>query len=671
LKQYFASLPTNDLVPKLIGKVKSFNTYIERGGLRKKWERSEDLYYGRHHGEGGAGHASIVEAGDNGELQTFSVNHYRNLIKHILALTTSEKPSFDPKAKNTDLESLQQTRLAGNILDSYMADKRLGRHFTSAAERALIYGKGFLYLTWNPSLGRPYSTQPAVNQDGSQVLDEKGQPKEKIIYEGEPEACAKSPIDVIYDPNLRDWSKNKWVIVREWENRWDLLARHPQFESEILSSDADEELDKFSDRTVDDNNDEDPDLIPVYHFYHAKSDAVLSGRYTKFLNSGTALFDGAIPYKKLPVFRITPGEQFDSAEGYSDAFDIMALQEVVNVLYSIPFSNQQALGIQFIHLPDGCTLAETSFKGLAVLKGGPPGTEPKALQLTSTASEVFTNTEKVENVMQKLIGINSTVRGDPESNLKSNVALGRMQAMAMQYMSGYQKSYAELNEDGGTFLICDLIQPFAKTERLIAMAGKANRNAMASFTGDDLNQIDRVEVDLGNPLTKTAAGRIEFAENLLAKGAIDIKQYIQIAETGSIETVFESEESEPELIRKENESLMEGKPVQAVVGDRHLAHSKEHKVVMNDPMLRSLAAQGDQKAIAIIQAVTAHIQQHEELHATQTPFFTMLSGEPPPPPPPMMMGPPPDGMAPPPQGPPPPPPGPDGAPNGPPPPAAA
>lgn len=648
-KRNFATLPPEEIVKTLSARATAFYKYIDSCGLRGKWRRSEDLFFGRHHGEA-EGHASVVQAGDNGELASYGVNHYRNLIKHILALTTSQRPSLDPKAKNTDLASIQQTRLAGNILDSYMTDKRLGRHMSGAAERSLVKSKGFMYMPWNPSLGKPYTTQA--------IQGENGQVHEKIVYEGDIDAIAKSPEDVIYNPKLRDWTKSKWVIIRGWESRWDLAARYPDKAEKILGLTSEDEIDPSAGtRKLDDEwFSVDDELVATYEFYHVKTDSVPNGRYVKFLNGDISLYDGPIPYKRLPIFRIAPGDVFDSCEGYTDAYDIMALQEVVNVLYSIPFTNQQALGVQFLHLPDGCELSETMFKGLAVLKGGAPGTEPRALQLTSTAAEVFTNIQKVEGAMEKLSGINSTVRGDPEHNLKSGLALGRMQTMAIQFASNFQKSWAELNEDVGSFLF-ELLKTYAKTERIAAIAGKSNKGSMIAFTGDDIKDIERVEVNLGNPLARTAAGRLEMADKFFEKGQITVKQYMQIASTGQLDSIFESEESELELIRKENEDLMDGKPVSAIIGDMHLAHAKEHKTVINDPMIRSLAAQGDSQAIAIIQAVTSHIQEHEQLYMTQTPFFGMMSGEPPPPPPPMpppLPGP--DGGLPPPEmGPPPPP----------------
>jgi len=636
---YFAQSQMSELLPKLVGKIKHFNDHCERNGMRSRWETGHKLYYGEHLGESGGRSTSVQYGGDAGELTAFGVNHYRNLIKLTQSVATGQKPSYDPRAKNTDLQSIQQTRLANNILDAYVTEKRMGRHLMATSERSLVYSIGFSYMTWEPQLGRPYTTKQETDENGNVV--------EKVIYEGDVSIRSKSPFDVMYDTNLTEWSQNRWVIVRELENRWDLIARYPEMSEQIKAFEADDSLDMRSraSKWVNQNIDagEENDLVPVYHFYHLRTESMPNGRYVKFLGDNLGLYDGPIPYRKrLPIFRMTPGERFDTADGYSDALDIMVLQQVVNVLYSTAFTNQQAFGTQAIWMPDGCEISATQLgKGLAVLKGGPPGSQPIPLQLTATPREIFENITLIENSMQKLMGMNSAMRGDPDHNLKSGVALARLQAMAIQYSSSLQKAWAELLEDTGSFLL-ELLQDFANTERMVALAGKHNKGAMQSFTGQDLNQIERVAVDLGNPIQNTTSGRIEMAESLLSQGAITAKQYIQVAISGNLDTATEASQSQEELIRKENESLMSGEPVRAVVGDAHIMHSQEHMTVINDPMLRTLAAQGDQQAIAIVMAVTEHINEHKMLHAQQEPFWTMLTGEPPPPPPmPGPMGPPP------------------------------
>jgi len=666
---YFASKPTLELLADLKEKTKKYYTYKEKTGDAKKWRKSFDLYYGYHVDEGD--NTQISHVGDDDELTAYGINHYRNLVKHVLALTCSQKPKFDFRAKNTDSKSLQQGKLANNVIDSYLVEKRMGRHMKQAAERSLVFKEGFVYQQWDTSLGRQLMAEPVFEEDGiTPKLDEEKKPVKKIRYEGDPSMISKSPWDVIRDVNLRDWAKCNWVIVKEYENKYDLAARYPDKADEILSlGDTDEDKEFNISRKMSRLfNENDSDIIPCYHFYHLPSAAVPSGRFTKYLTAKLDLYDGAYPYinesgnNMLPVHRITPGEMFDTTDGYTEFNDIMVLQQVVNVLMSTAFTNEQAFGVQAIWMPDGCNLAaEQVGKGMMVLKGGAPGSEPKAIQLTATPAEIFKNAQYVESAMEKLSGINSVVRGDPESSLKSGAALGRMQAMAIQYSSNFQQSWAELQEDSGTFLL-RMLQSFANTKRIGALAGKSNRGSMTAWTGKDLDMIDRLVCDLGNPMASTLAGRMDQADKWLDKGLIkDPSQYIQAVETGSIEPMTESPMSRLELIRKENEMLMDGRKPFAMVGDSHIQHAQEHRVILDDPEIRAAAINGDQTAIQIVQNTTNHIMEHSNLQNTQDPFWFVVSGEQPPPPP--MQGPPPPEAGPGPQGPMPPPPPPVGPPQ--------
>lgn len=655
--KHFASLESEELLIDLKLKNDTFDKYMTKTGQFKQWKKAYDLYYGKHV-NGKDGH-ELADVGDEGELSAFGVNHFRNLVKHVMALTCSQKPSYDFRAVNSDQRSMQQARLANNILDQILVEKRMGRHMKTAAEISLVFKVGYTYTKWDPSLGRPYSTQMKHNETGEQV--------EKIVYEGEPAVSSLPPWRVKYDPRLKDWTKNKWGLIKSFENKFDLGARHPELSDRIEKLKYDWDKTEFSymkDKEFEVLSDIGDELVPIYEFYHLPTDAVPNGRYMKYAGD-IVLSDGGYQYrKKLPIHRITPSEDIESVDGYTEFVDIMVLQTVVNILYAIPFNNQQAFGVQAIHLPDGCNLtSEQIGKGLVVLKGGPPGSEPKPIQLTASPAEVFKNIEFIEKAMEKLSGVNSVIRGDPEAGLKSGVALGRLQAMAIQFSSNFQQSWAELQEDVGTFILY-MLQDFAQTERMVAMAGKHNKGSMQSFVGKDIDLIDRVVCDLGNPLARVYAGRMEMAEKLLDKGLIKSPdQYFNLINTGNLDSITEGPTSELELVRRENEELMDGRSVKSIVGDKHIFHSQEHRVILSDPTLRAQADAGDELAMAIVQNTLAHIEEHKRLHLTQDPFWFGISGESPPPPPPMMPPGPPPGEGPPPgpQGPGmPPPPGPMG-----------
>lgn len=661
--KYFASLKVEDLLPKLSEKIKIFDDHLERTGMARRAEKAEQLYFGRHMGEKGSGMTEVARVGDDGELSAFGVNLFRNLIQHRIALTTSQKLTPDPRAVNSDVTSLQQTRLGRNILEFYEANKKIGEAKAQAAERSLVNAVSYVYMGWNRRLGKPIGTKDAVDAKGQPILGADNQPKQRLEYEGDLFARPKSLNEVVFDPLIQDWSQNKWVIIEDYENKWDLAEEHPEHAEAILGITAENSFRATMSayrRRQTNISPESQDLIPVYHFYHLKCDSVLPGRYTKFVDTKTALYDGPIPYQDkfesyLPVRRIAPGEMFTAAFGHSDAFDTITLQQVLNVLYSTIFTNQEAFGIQLVQIPQGSEVAPAHVKGLAFIKT-PPGADSqvRGVNLTTTPAEIFKNAEMIEKMMTQLQGLNSVVTGDPDHNLKSGAALGRLQAMAIQFASNFQRQWAGLNEDCWTFEL-KLLKWFAKSERMISLAGKRNKNAMISFTGDDLSMIDRVVVDIGNPLAHTAAGRLELADGLLKEGKITLSQYFEVMETGTLDPITEAEASEEDLLQKENELFLEAKPVMAMVGDRHKAHIKAHKSILNDPLLREQASAGDPKAMAVVEAVQAHIMEHINLERSQDIVWFAVSGEEPPPPPPMpppgAMGPPPDGQAPPPPGP--------------------
>lgn len=661
MNKYFATETPEQILPLLFKRIKDHNDYNENKGLARFWKESTDFYFGKQVTEK---NNDIASYGEEEEFKAVSANHYRNLVKHQIALTCSSKSSFDYRAINNDLESKQQARLGNSIVDYYLSEKRMFRHMKKAAEISLVCRTAFNYQYWDNSLGKPYGIK--------EVKDDQGESKVKIIYEGDAEMTSLTPWHVFFNPKIKDWTKNKWVIVVTFENKYDLASRYHENYDAIVNFDDESNHDAlriidFIDNDFSESQDCDNEIIPVFEFYHLPTDSMPEGRYIKFLSESISLFDGAYPYfdkdsphkRKLPVSRISASEDFGSVDGYAESGDVLPLQKVLNSIYSTILTNQSAFGVQAVWMSDQCSVSEETIgQGMVVLKGGPPGSQPVPLNLTNTPTEIFKFADIIKADQQILQGINSVVRGDPEHNLKSGTALGRMQAMAVQFASNFQQSWAELQEDCGSFLIF-LLQLYAHTERMISLSGKYNKGAMQSFTNKDISKLDRLICDLGNPLTRTFAGRIETADNFLQKGLIKTpEQYLELTETGNIDSILKSPRSKLELITKENEMLLDGIKPTAMVGDNHILHAQEHSTILHDPYLRTKAEEGDPMAMQMFQNVTDHIDEHMNLRMSQPPYWFEVSGEPPPMlPPPPMPGPggqPPLANGPGPQGPPPP-----------------
>jgi hypothetical protein len=361
-----------------------------------------------------------------------------------------------------------------------MREQGLEDCIKKACEMAIVLGSGFVKLEWNATAGELYDLDP-----------ETGEPN----YDGELQFSNLSPMDVVVDGTKESWD-NDWIITRTYKNRFNLMAKYPELADKIKGIPVKSEINGY--RLAIFSNDETDD-IPVYEFYHKKTEAMPEGRYLQFVASEAVMIDVPLPYPEIPVYRIAPADILGTPYGYTDMFDVFPLQEALNSLYSTIITNQNTFGVQNIFVKRGSDIELSNLSGgLNVIEGLE---KPEPLNLTETPQEVFKFLEMMVQTAETISGINSVTRGNPEASLRSGNALALVQSMSLQFMSGLQQSYVKLIEDVGTSLI-KILQTYANTSRVIAIVGKNNRSYLKEFKGDQIAQINRVVVDVGNPLAK-------------------------------------------------------------------------------------------------------------------------------------------------------------------------
>jgi hypothetical protein len=602
--EYFGSKPANECAGMLQEKINAWTTNLEANGYLDKLRMSWAAYHGAYYTDVGTGH-QITFGGTEGEITNLPVNHLRNIAQHILVMTTSTRPMMEARATNTDYKSLTQTVLANGLLDYYMREKRLERKLKDATEQAIVFGSGYIKMSWNSTSGQMFD----YNEE-----------TQTPIYEGDVEFINLSAFDVIQDNSKESGDiqhDHDWVVTRSWKNRYDLAAKYPELADEILNMPTKSETYRFRFSGVGNNQTDD---VAVYEFYHRRTECLPDGRYMLFLADNVILYDGPMPYRNLPVYRIAPSDIIGTPYGYTSIFDLIPLQEGLNSLFSTVMSNQSAFGVQNIIVPRGADISIGELAGsLNVIECNMQVGKPEPLNLCSTPPEVFNFIKMLTSEMETLSGVNSVTRGNPEASLKSGNALALVQSMAIQFMSGLQASYVQLVEDIGTGLLT-MLRDFAAVPRVAAILGKNNRSYMQEFKGDDLEYVNRVVVDIGNPLARTTAGRVQMAEQLLQMGAIkDANEYFTVIDTGTLGVMTEGPQSQQLCIRGENEQLMAGKPAQAILTDQHKEHIMGHADVLSDPSLRL-----DQN---LVKVVTDHIQQHINLLHTTDPNLLSLLGQ--------------------------------------------
>lgn len=599
--KYFATLDAKDTAKEVYGRAEQWYNNLESNGYINKLEQMWMAYHGMVYDNFNDSHR-LTQTGEQGELTSIPVNHMRNLAQHIKTMITASRPKMMARSINTDSASLIQAKLANGLLDYYLREKRLERYMSTAVEYAVVFGTGFVKMNWNPHIG-----------DISDYDIDTGEP-ERL---GDIEFTNLSPFDVYFDTSKEDANQHDWVLTRSFQLKADLAAQYPDEQSEIMALPTKSEINQYH---ISDNMFEQSDDIPVYEFFHKATSSIPEGRYIIFVGDGLVLYDGPMPYRTLPVYRISAGEILGTPLGYTPLFDILPLQDAVNIMYSILLTNNNAFGVQSILSPRGADIDFTQFgAGMSFIEYNQQAGKPEPLQFTASSGETYKYLEMLEKTIETISGVSSVTRGAPDPSLRSGTALALVQSMTLQYMSGLQQSYVQLLEDCGTGII-DMLKDFAAEKRVATIVGENNRSLTKEFTGDDLSTVGRIIVDTGNPLAATHAGKMQIADQLLQYQLLeDPRQYMAILQTGNLDILTENYNNDLFLIKGENEALMVGEQVAAVFSDDHIRHINQHKNVLDDIRLR--------RDPDLVRRVYEHINEHIELLRTVDPQLLTALGQ--------------------------------------------
>lgn len=597
---YFAAKEPKEVSAVLLGKANDWYQGLYTNGYFYKVRDMWLAYHGAYFSDTANGH-QISFSGEQGELVNLAVNHIRNIAEHMLTMITSNRPAMAARATNTDYKSMAQTKLASELLDYYMREKRMEKYLKEAVRYAIILGTGYIKMDWNATTGEQYDFNEELNVP---------------IYEGDVEFCNLSPFDVFFD-SYKNSSDHDWIVCRSFKNKYDIIAKYPEYEDKIKGLKTKSDYYNFR---FDQVNYDTTDDVPVYEFFHKRTEAMPDGRYMLFLDGEITLLDQPLPYRNIPVYRISPSDILGTAYGYTPLFDLLPIQEAVNSLYSTILTNNHTFGVQSVFVPRQGEINIKSLEGGMTMIEGNAGFKPEPINFTQTPPETFNFLKMLESQMETISGVNSVARGNPEASLKSGAALALVQSMSLQFMSGLQQSYVQMIEDVGIGLI-KMLQDFAEVPRIAMIAGKDNRvYVKKEFSGQDLDQVNRIIVDVGNPLAQSTAGKIQLAESLIQYGIVKTpEQYFSVLNTGRLDAMTDDTQRELMLIKDENERMAAGEEVQALAIDQHVLHIKNHRTVLSDTELR--------RDPTLVQSVLAHVQQHIELLQSVDPSLLSIIGE--------------------------------------------
>lgn len=606
--RYFATLEGKEFGDAVMERVTAWNKHMSSAPIFQKMRAAGRNYFGTD--EQGTSGARISLRGDAGQVASLKTNQLRQAVQGVLTFLLAEQPALKPVARATDASAQAQAQLAKSRYDHYAREEGLESRLFEAAEMCLVLSLGWVRGRWDDT---------ATSEDK---------------MEGDLKFSSHLPVDVLWDVEFAGGVEEApWFILRTYVNKYELAAEYlaraeaeafrmgdavpPDFMANaetvakrITSAGPDRDVTKFradmcsefANRTA-----ETGDIVPVYEFFHAPTLAVQGGRYAKLISADVELVPGdgsaqPLGYDSIPLWPIYSSRQFGSAWTHTSTFDALAIQRALDILTSIPVSNQRMLGLQAIAVPMGCDfdIREVS-KGFPIIHYDPKFGKPEAIQWAKTAPEVFAFRSELKGELGQIIGgLNDVSRGMEQRDL-SGAALVMLDAVSARFSKPFLRAYMSLLKRVAMFVIKNLRER-VREPRMGRISGGADSTVWQSWKGSDLEAIETVDVEPVSPLSQSQAGRIEIAENLMQHGAVNPKQYIGLIDTGKLEVMTDAPETLRLHVKRENENLAKGLPVVVSPTDNHPAHIQEHAAVLASDDVR-----GNPKLSA---GVLNHIQEH-------------------------------------------------------------
>ena len=553
---YWALAPESEIANEINHKWEKHQRWLSITGYGERAQRMYDTFYGDFG-------ISLDDEKINAKM---SVNHFKSLIQRLHSITTQSKLQYVPKSRNSDAAAMNETDLAKGLLEYYADEKDMNSITSRMVEIGLVMLDAYVYAPWDKHQGE-LTVEGETLRNGDQAF------------------YLMTPFDVARHPTLE---QSPYYIIKLAVNKYDLAAlyadqpekaeaikavsiEYPTFNNGYLNTPFNQDTTGY----------DDDDTIYCYHFLHDRTPSLPKGRYTLIAGS-EVLEDTILPYKTLPVVRFAPGRTEGTVTGDSIATSLYGIQQAIDRLYSSNLTNNMHFNKQSIWSPSAVDISRLS-EGYNLVVSAQ---KPEALQLTGSSPESYKLLQGYEAVMQTISGVNATTRGNPESSLKSGTSLALMLSISVMSADSIQKNYVRAAADLGTIVIHN-IQAFATEPRIAYIGGVSKKSQAKEFSSKDLMSIDRVTIDIGNPLLSNYAGRQEMIQQWMQFGIVkDPKAIVEFLRTGQIDSITEDDFKDGVLIRSENEQLRKGELPPVVKTDNHPEHIVKHKALANDPEIR-------------------------------------------------------------------------------------
>lgn len=641
---YWALWKGRDLVDALEKKKRDWYEAARNRGLIDRWT----IAYAFHHGatpEDLRELATMVVSFTGSELERvrMHINLVRSYARSAAIIALGEKPAFKCKTINNDHRSLAQAELSDKLVGG-LYSRYYEEHDPEVAEGDGFAGAAGTHTLWDfkggddveidvpvmrqklDEFGEPVlaadgepvlepdmtEPQPQVDENGELMFDEQGnvmmtEPEPithpKMIKTGAPDVSVVYPWAVYGE--TRAPGSELWRCIRVRGNKWNLIGQYgAKFREAIIK--LDHKLDEYDFATLfrleglEIQND---DMLVVEHFYHARCPAIPEGRYVVKCGD-VILWDGPCPTKEgIPYSEMRSSRFVETEFPYCDGWDLISMNMALNQCVSDELQNLSLFSRQSTYSYKGSNVTSN-----AITRGVhwelPPDAKPPGSIMFAQLPPTDPFKTFLLGMADRITGMNGTSRGDPEANVRSGEMAALLDSMTVRYQS-FRQQAAKRYRVRNAQIALDMITRYGETKFFVDVAGVEDRVFVREFTRDDLQGIQRVDIELDSPLMQTMSGRMQWFLSLQKLPAQERAAAHDFVVSGDPDAFMGRDRSAEQLVRRENEKMILGsEEIEVNATDNPWLHVPKHVAAVE----RLLAS--DEPDLEAVKRLRTHILQH-------------------------------------------------------------
>ncbi|MCX6950630.1 MAG: hypothetical protein NTV51_00340, partial [Verrucomicrobia bacterium] len=315
---------------------------------------------------------------------------------------------------------MAQAQLGDALLEYYDRKLTLADREHEITLGGVLASEAWAVQGWDRTAGEEQGVEPVTDDNGKEVL--------RSINQGEPYLWCCPLWDVAYEDQLPDTAAMRWFAFRRKFSRHDLAASFPTYATEILAAPpgdyTGEDWQDIDSKVLPGQNPvskRSQDLVTVWEFRHIPSPGLPPGRLVRVLNAKCVLYDsmredasgqlGAYPYDSLHAEPLKPETVVGGIGGHSPHFDLLGLQESLDMVARMAATATQAGGVSNMWCPPGdIPVVSEVAAGMNLIvsvnmpmpmKG--PQLDPQAVAFAGM----------VVDLMRRRIGLNDVALGEP------------------------------------------------------------------------------------------------------------------------------------------------------------------------------------------------------------------------------------------------------------------